>query len=82
MMFIAMLAALSQPVALPRDGEAKPATITAAVATVAPAKTKPVRYCFNDVEEDHILRGKVCRTRAQWLWRNIDPLDYLNQKKK
>ncbi|MGE7207453.1 hypothetical protein ACQKJZ_17470 [Sphingomonas sp. NPDC019816] len=82
MMLIAMLATLSQPAALPREAEAKPATMTAAVATIAPAKAKPVRYCFNHVEEDHILRGKVCRTRAQWLWRNIDPLDYLNQTKK
>ena len=82
MMFIALLAAISHPVTLPREAEAKPVAMAAAVATVAPAKAKPVRYCFNDVEEDRILRGKVCRTRAQWLWRNIDPLDYLNQKKK
>ena len=80
MMFFAMLAAISQPVALPRDEEATLAA-TNAVAAAAPAKAKPVRYCFNDVEEDRILRGKVCRTRAQWLWRNIDPLDYINQKK-
>ena len=41
MMFFAMLAAISQPVALPRDEEATLAA-TNAVAAAAPAKAKPV----------------------------------------
>jgi hypothetical protein len=74
--------------ASPRDDAAKPATApvaasaeTTALPTAPSAATKPTRYCFLNVEEDHIMRGKVCKTRKAWLWNGVDPLNYIGRNK-
>ena len=75
-------APLSAPA--PRDEAAKPATpaVEATSLPVVPTKAAtPVRYCFLNVEEDHIMRGKICMTRKQWMWRGIDPLTYVGRNK-
>ena len=77
---LAAAAALSAPT--PREDVAKPAAPaveTAALPTAAAADVKPTRYCFLNVQEDHIMRGKVCMTRKQWMWRGVDPLNYLGR---
>lgn len=90
MMFalLATAAALSTP--LPRDEVVKLAATPAATpaatsAEVSALPTAPdpetTRYCFLNVEEDHIMRGKVCKTRAQWRWQGIDPLNYIGRNK-
>lgn len=83
MMFalFAAVAALSTP--SPREEAARPAAAveTAALPTAPTAAAKPTRYCFLNVEEDHIMRGKVCMTRKQWLWRGVEPLNYLGRTK-
>ncbi|WP_294311180.1 hypothetical protein [uncultured Sphingomonas sp.] len=85
MMFalFAAVAALSTP--SPREESARPAAAaaveTAALPTAPSAAAKPTRYCFLNVEEDHIMRGKVCMTRKQWLWRGVEPLNYLGRTK-
>ncbi|MDQ1229777.1 MULTISPECIES: hypothetical protein [unclassified Sphingomonas] len=84
MMFalLATAAALSAP--SPRDDVAKPAPApveAAALPTAPAAAAKPTRYCFLNVQEDHIMRGKVCKTRKQWLWNGVDPLDYIGRNK-
>ncbi len=86
MMFalLATAAALSTP--LPRDEVVKPAATPAATsAEVSALPTAPdpktTRYCFLNVEEDYIMRGKVCKTRAQWRWQGIDPLNYIGRNK-
>ncbi len=88
MMFalLAAAVALSTPSSAPspRDEVAKPAAPaveTAALPTAPAAAAKPTRYCFLNVEEDHIMRGKVCMTRKQWMWRGVDPFNYIGRTK-
>ncbi|GAA3263070.1 hypothetical protein [Sphingomonas yabuuchiae] len=88
MMFalLAAAAALSAPSSAPspREEAVRPAAAaveTAALPTTPTAAAKPTRYCFLNVEEDHIMRGKVCMTRKQWLWRGVDPLTYIGRTK-
>lgn len=87
-MILALLAATAAlTAASPRDDVAKSAAAPAAASAdgtalpTAPAAAKPTRYCFLNVEEDHIMRGKVCKTRAQWRWLGIDPLNYIGRNK-
>jgi len=85
MLFALIAAAAASLTAAPsHEAEVKPAPIAAAVPPaqapgLAPAKT--VRYCFRNVQEDHIVVGKLCRTRAQWMWHGVDPLDYIGRRK-
>ena len=83
MLFALLAAAASLSAPLPRDEVAKPAAtpIEASALPIASAPVKPTRYCFLNVEEDHIMRGKVCKTRKQWLWNGVDPLNYIGRKK-
>ncbi|GAM00694.1 hypothetical protein [Sphingomonas parapaucimobilis] len=84
MMMFALLAAAVLSAPSPREEAAKPAAPaveTAALPTAPTAAAKPTRYCFLNVQEDHIMRGKVCLTRKQWMWRGVDPLDYLGRNK-
>jgi hypothetical protein len=69
--------------ASPRDDVAKPvaAPAEATALPTVPAAAKPTRYCFLNVEEDHIMRGKVCKTRKAWLWNGVDPLNYIGRNK-
>jgi hypothetical protein len=91
-MIFALLAAAAltaaPATASPRDDVAKPATApvatsaeTTALPTAPGAAAKPTRYCFLNVEEDHIMRGKVCKTRKAWLWNGVDPLNYIGRNK-
>jgi hypothetical protein len=84
MMFTLLAAAAALSVPSPRDEVAKPAAPaveTAALPTTLADDAKPTRYCFLNVQEDHIMRGKVCMTRKQWMWRGVDPLNYLGRNK-
>ncbi|KQO58547.1 hypothetical protein [Sphingomonas sp. Leaf257] len=84
MMFALLAAAAALAAPLPREEAARPAATaveTAALPTAPTAAAKPTRYCFLNVEEDHIMRGKVCMTRKQWLWRGVDPLTYIGRTK-
>ncbi len=84
MMFTLFAAAAALSAPTPREDVAKPtapAVETAALPTTAAADAKPTRYCFLNVQEDHIMRGKVCMTRKQWMWRGVDPLNYLGRNK-
>ncbi|MEG3090491.1 hypothetical protein [Sphingomonas sp. PB1R3] len=87
-MILALLAATAAlTAASPRDDVVKPAaapvaaTADATALPTAPAAAKPTRYCFLNVEEDHIMRGKVCKTRKAWLWNGVDPLNYIGRNK-
>lgn len=83
-MMFTLLAAAALSAPTPREDVAKPAAPaveTAALPTAAAADVKPTRYCFLNVQEDHIMRGKVCMTRKQWMWRGVDPLNYLGRNK-
>ncbi|WP_294271665.1 hypothetical protein [Sphingomonas yabuuchiae] len=83
-MMFTLLAAAALSAPTPREDVAKPAAPaveTAALPTTAAADAKPTRYCFLNVQEDHIMRGKVCMTRKQWMWRGVDPLNYLGRNK-
>jgi hypothetical protein len=91
-MIFALLAAAAltaaPATASPRDDAAKPvaapvaaATDVSALPTAPGAAAKPTRYCFLNVEEDHIMRGKVCKTRKAWLWNGVDPLNYIGRNK-
>lgn len=83
MMFalFAAAAALSTPSS--RDEAVKPvaAPVEGSSLSTAQADPQATRYCFLNVQEDHIMRGKVCKTRKQWMWHGIDPLNYLGRKK-
>lgn len=82
MMFALLAAAAALSTPSPREEAARPAAAeTAALPTAPTAAAKPTRYCFLNVEEDHIMRGKVCMTRKQWLWRGVEPLNYLGRTK-
>ncbi|MDY0959115.1 hypothetical protein SOM26_10515 [Sphingomonas sp. CFBP8993] len=83
-MILTLLAATAAlTAASPRDDVVKPAAAPAAATALptAPAAAKPTRYCFLNVEEDHIMRGKVCKTRKAWLWNGVDPLNYIGRNK-
>ena len=84
MMFTLLAAAVALSAPSPREDVAKPAApgVEAAALPTAPAaEAKPTRYCFLNVEEDHIMRGKVCMTRKQWMWHGVDPLNYIGRNK-
>ncbi|WP_230482228.1 hypothetical protein [Sphingomonas sp. Leaf21] len=84
MMFAMLATAVALSAPTPRDPAIKPASIAVdagSLPTASVGGAKPVRYCFLNVEQDHVQRGKVCMTRKQWLWRDIDPLDYIGRNK-
>ncbi len=89
MMFVLLATTAALTAASPRDDAAKPVAApvaaasaeTTALPTAPSAATKPTRYCFLNVEEDHIMRGKVCKTRKAWLWNGVDPLNYIGRNK-
>ncbi|WP_322964187.1 hypothetical protein [Sphingomonas fuzhouensis] len=83
MMFALLAAAAALSALSPRENTVKPAAapVEAGSLPTPAAEAKPTRYCFLNVQEDHIMRGKVCKTRKQWLWNGVDPLDYIGRKK-
>ena len=90
MMLFAMLAIAAASMSSVQDGASRPgpsdivAIAATATVTATPAQTVPnasTRYCFLNVQEDHITRPKVCMTRAAWMRRDVDPLDYIGRRK-
>ncbi|WP_343527972.1 hypothetical protein [Sphingomonas sp.] len=84
-MLFSLIAAALVATVPPHEGAAKPIVnptpASTSVAVVAAMPVKPTRYCFLHVQEDSIYRGKVCKTRKQWLWQGVDPFDYPARKK-
>lgn len=82
-MMFALLVTAALSTAAPREEAVKPAAAPAEASSLPTPQADPkaTRYCFLNVEEDHIMRGKVCKTRAQWRFQGIDPLTYVGRNK-
>ncbi|MET4896462.1 hypothetical protein RN629_04700 [Sphingomonadaceae bacterium jetA1] len=82
MMILALLAAqATTPAATSDTRVARPILVEINVTPVpeASATARPLRYCFRGVRDDQTRRGKVCRSRAQWMEHGIDPLDSMRR---
>ncbi len=70
-----MIAAGASLVAAPAfaTDRADPA-VSAPVADQAARQRPETRYCVVGPETGTILRNKICRTRAEWMKRGVDPI--------